>query len=300
MEALEWLNENSLRNYPLLDDVPANGLPESAILDLQLILNSPSNVSGAKLIDITISSVSKDISINFTENSFYYSLIDNNLNTFSDIQFPLYIRNSSGSLLVLGDGLLKIPVNTPTTYNLPVEPATVFEFGGAWLGVRSINQTPNYATNSGDISPALPLTSISGIATAGDVEFIPGYNYQINFDNSLINMTAAYALGLQMDCTTRFLPPQYHDCPDIVSYINGIPPDSDGIFKFVQGNNIYLVDGNSVQQPIQDTNISPPLGSYTDISGNQQTGLNNNTVFVGLTFLESDLCSPVQLLPTNN
>jgi len=146
----------------------------------------------------------------------------------------------------------------------------------------------------------LPLTSVEGIATTGDVEFVPGYNYQINFNNSLINMTAAYALGLQMDCTTQFLPAQYHDCPDIVSYINGIPPDDNGIFKFVQGSNIYLVDGNSVQQPIQDTNISPPLSSYTDISGTQQVGLNNNTIFVGLTFLESDLCSPVQLLPTNN
>jgi len=385
MEVLEWLNENTLRAYPLIEGKTVSQIPDGAILDLSLNVRTSTNPATAKLTALVVNST--DITVIFTDNVFDYNYAANGVSGVDAVKFPIYLRNTSGSLLVLGEDLKKVARNTVFNVNVPVEPAVVYQFGGAWNGVVSIAGNPNYtgggfkienlmnfqgqaavsqnsvsvglgnpawgtqikatpqnyeivfngglvapitgatgtpspgaqwtitglwpanssgapltirAKNTDALVPSLPLQAAASTGITGDIEFAPGYNYAINFNNNLINMTAGYRLGLQMDCTTRFLPDTYHDCGDIISYINGIPPDENGIFKFTAGSNIYLFDGNSVQQPIQDTNVTPTLSSYTDISGNQQAGLNNNTIFVGLTFLESDLCSPVQLLPTNN
>jgi hypothetical protein len=385
MEIVQWLNENALRAYPLIEGKTVEQIPDGVILDLLLNISEGTDPATAKLTALVVNST--DITVIFTDNFFDYNYAEHGVSGIDNITFPIYIRNASGSLVVLGEDLKKITRGTVFNVDVPVEPATVYQFSGAWNGVTSISGNPNYlsggfqianimnysgqpsvgyntvsvglgnpgwgpqiqanphsyeivfnggltadiATASGSpypggrwtftgewpansngapltirskntdsFAPFLPLQSVDGVGLTGDIEFVPGYNYAINFNNNAINMTVGYRLGLKMDCTTKFLQDKYLDCGDIVSYINGVPPDDSGVFKFTAGSNIYLFDGDSVQEPIQDTNLTPPLSVYTDISGDKQTGLNNNTIFVGLTFLESDLCSPIQLLPTNN
>jgi hypothetical protein len=300
MEIIEWLNENELRAYPLIEGKTNSAIPDNAILDLQLVIDSAVSPIGAKLIDFTIGFY--EVTITFTgDNIFNFTYADETSGSLNDLKYPLYLRNNKGSLLVLGEGIKAIEQYKTITYNIPVEPATVFPFGGAWLGVTSLNANPKYTSISNSIEPLLPLevdTISSG--TTGDVELSPGYNFRINFNNNLINLAVGFGYGLQMSCNTHFIDPTLLDCPDIVSYINGVPPDSTGLFRFTAGSNIYLFDGNTVASPIYDKNVTPELTTYTDLSGTVYDGLNANTLFVGLTFLETDLCSPVQLLPTNN
>jgi hypothetical protein len=300
MEIVEWLNENELRAYPLIEGKTIAAIPDNTILDLQLVLDENTSPVGAELIDFTVGFY--QVTINFTgNNSFSFSYTNGETGSLSDISYPLYLRNDKGSLLVLGKGLMEVETYSTIVCNVPVEPATVYQFGGAWLGVTSLNSSPKYLSIANSVEPELPLVvdeTTNGVI--GDVELDPGYNFRINFNNNLINMAAGFGYGLQMSCNTHFIDPSLLDCPDIVSYINGVPPDSSGVFRFTAGSNIYLFDGNSVADPIYDKNVTPELTTYTDLSGKTHDGLNANTLFVGLTFLETDLCSPVQLLPTNN
>jgi len=294
MEVIEWLNENELRAYPLVEGKTYSVVPENTFLDLQLVLPPEVSPVLARLLDITVNPT--NIQINFTGNTFSLSF-----SNIEELQFPKYIRNNKGSLVVLGEGIKQISRNTTVSCPVPVEPATVYQFGGAWLGVSSIDGNPKYLSQIGSTEPELPLIpDNSGSALTGDVNFTPGYNYRINFNNNLINMSVGFGFGLQMSCATNFIDPTLLDCSDIVSYINGVPPDGSGVFRFTAGTNIYLFDGNSVEDPIYDDKVTPPLTTYTDPNGKINDGLNANTIFVGLTFLETDLCSPVQLLPTNN
>ena len=301
MEIVEWLNENELRAYPLIEGKTINAIPDNAILDLQLVLDTDTSPIGAELIDFTVGFY--EIVVNFTGNntfSFSYST-ESEGGSLSDISYPVYLRNDKGSLLVLGKGVVDIAPLTTITCNVPVEPAAVYQFGGAWLGVTSLNSNPKYISIENSIEPQLPLVpDNSPGGEVGNVELDPGYNFRINFNNNLINMSAGFGYGLQMSCNTHFIDPTLLDCPDIVSYINGVPPDDTGVFRFTAGSNIYLFDGNTVKDPIYDKHVTPELTTYTDLSGKTHNGLNANTLFVGLTFLETDLCSPVQLLPTNN
>ena len=301
MEIIDWLNENELRAYPLIEGKTISDIPDNTILDLQLVLDTNTSPAGAKLIDFTVGLY--EVAINFTgSNTFNLTYAtESEGGSLNDLKYPIYIRNDKGSLLVLGKGLIDVAPYSTINCNVPVEPATVFQFGGAWLGVTSLSGNPKYLSIANSIEPQLPLTKdLTSNSLIGDTQLDSGYNFRINFNNNLINLAVGFGYGLQMSCNTHFIEPSLLDCPDIVSYINGIPPDSAGVFRFTAGNNIFLFDGNSVKDPIYDANVTPELTTYTDLSGKVHDGLNANTIFVGLTFLETDLCSPVQLLPTNN
>jgi hypothetical protein len=286
---IEWLNENELRGYPLLEGVYGSSIPENFLLDLTLNLRGNAQIFEAKLLNISRQNNQLHVSFTGDENTFIVTpgLI---------AKFPHYVRNSNGSLAVFGEGVNRVFADiahgSQLTLNMPVEPATVFQFDGPWLGVSSLSATESYKSVSVTNAAKLPLelqTDISQTSLTGSIEFRAGFNYGVNFDRDRINMQASFGLGDQMSCVTEFVAPELKDCPDIISFINGVPPDKSGIWRFTAGTNIALFDGTSVKSQLDDNEVSPSI-----------TNINANTLFVGLTFLESDLCSPVQLLPTNN
>jgi hypothetical protein len=287
--AIEWLNENALRSYPLMEGYSSEAFPEDLILDLQLVVPffSPGDIS-PELVAYTVTD--SWASFDFSYGSFYLYAGTYNVSSFSELTYPLYVRDTSGSLLVLGPALGRVTTRGPINVHIPVEPATVHYFSGAWEGVKSLSPYMGYLTSIGTYEPLLPLVEdTEPLSLNGDIELTEGYNYQVDFKNDRINLTAAFGAGIPMTCSTEFIPPEQKDCGSLVSYINGVPPDKDGIFRFTPGDNIYIFNGLSVTEDIPDTTVSPQLDR-----------VNENTVFVGLTFLETDLCSPVQLLPTNN
>ena len=90
-----------------------------------------------------------------------------------------------------------------------------------------------------------------------------------------------------MNCATSFIPEEYLDCTDIVSYINGVPPDSSGSFRLTAGSNINITKGAAIASDFYD-----PMTSVT----HSETS-NAHTLFVGLNFQATDICAPVNLKP---
>jgi hypothetical protein len=293
---VEWLNENELRAYPLIEGEASQEVPENFLLDLLLVVNRDvATLSQVRLLGITGDAVGLSVEFSGEGNTFLVSKTGT---------FPQYVRNSNGSLAVFGEGaktFFAVGSSLNLVCDIPVEPATIFKFDLAWLGVSSVGTYKNYQSdNVGSYVPKTPLVlNAQNQKLTEHVEFYPGYNYKINFRDDKINMAVGFKFGLPMDCTTEFVAPELKDCHDIISYINGVPPDSRGVFRITAGENIFTFSGNTVDEDIPDNN--PMIEALYYSQGKPQIErINPNTLFVGLTFLETDLCSPVQLLPTNN
>jgi hypothetical protein len=284
----EWLNENELRAYPLLESGEYAALPENLLIDLILMVSSD-EIESAKLLSISRQGTKVIVVFTGTDNTF-------EIDTVNVSAFPLYVRNPGGSLAVFGEGLRTF-VNTQAdnstlSLNLTPEHSTVYDFTQAWLGVVSLGITAGFRSQPSSFKPILPLESLpsnENVLVSGEVQLTPGFNYHIDFLGEKINMRASFGLGEQMTCQTEFVPPELKDCSDIVSFINGISPESDNIFRMLGSTNVNVFDGSSVNSVISDTVALPNI-----------LNINENVLFVGLTFLETDLCSPVELLPTNN
>jgi len=292
---IEWLNENELRAYPLREGDKTSVLPENFLLDLLLVVDGSQALEQVKLLNVSVEAEGVAVDFSGDGNSFF---VERNQT------FPRYLRNPNGSLAVFGEGLyrlLELGNTAVLSLNIPVEPAAVYRFDQAWLGVSGISASKSYQSIENSYTPETPLilTAIGEYKLIDDVEFHPGYNYKIDFRENRINMAAGFKFGLPMDCVTEFVSPELKDCDDIISYINGVPPDSKGAFRLEAGANIYTFSGNTVDENIPDNN--PKIEELYYSQGLPVIErINSNTLFVGLTFLESDLCSPVQLLPTNN
>lgn len=293
---VEWLNENELRAYPLIEGELAQNIPEDFLLDLMLVINVElDELATVRLLNISTEADGLTATFSGEGNAFYVA---------KNKTFPQYVRNPNGSLAVFGEGAkIFFAQGNATSIDcaVPVEPATIYKFDLAWLGVSSISSYKNYQSESSEsYIPSTPLVEDDySYSLKEAVEFYPGYNYKIDFRNDRINMAVGFKFGIPMDCTTEFVAPELKDCHEIISYINGVPPDSKGVFRVTAGENIFTFSGNTVDEDIPDTN--PKIAELYYTQGKPPiTKINPNALFVGLTFLETDLCSPVQLLPTNN
>ena len=266
LEVVDWLNENEFRAYPLIEG-SSFLLPDNVVLDLQLIYLDDTYTEDHKLVSITPKNSGEDVDVVFTGNNTF------SINGYTTATYPIYVRNSNGSLGVFGEGLKNIL--TQTTYNLSVEPAVCFDFSRAWLGVSSLSSYPKYETKENAIDVTLPLQEdTSDNKFIGDVYLAEGYNFLISLADGKINMGVDGSYGIPLDCSKEFIPSDLKDCDKIVSYINGIPPNEKGILLLSAGNNINIVEGNSVE-------------GYA----------NPHAIFVGFNFQETDLCAPINLFP---
>jgi hypothetical protein len=208
----DWLNENSLRAYPLkemIDRVSGSyTLDDGVILDAQLVYTSAPTVAYLETI------VADPLNITFTVTGLDDFIINRTAT------FPAYIRRPNGSLLVVGDTAATIPDGVYSFSNVPFEPSVSHEFGDAWLGVQS-------------------LTFNSSSALTGDINFIEGYQYGITINNNVVNMNCGAGYGVPLSCTSFGAS---SDCSDIVSYVNGVGPDGKKILHFRNGGGIVVFD----------------------------------------------------------
>jgi hypothetical protein len=187
------------------------------------------------------------------------------------------------------------PVSSVAILNIQVEPSACSEFSGAWLGVSSIAVSPEKVTEdfSGETcipeiyAPKLPLQDKSAPSRlTGDIKFLEGYNFRISTAENTIDLEVAQDYGLRMSCCTSFMPPEYLDCGELVSYINGIPPDADGNFRLNPGSNIDIT-GGAAMAPF-----------YDPVSENSHSEkANEHSLFVGFSFKSSELCAPINIPP---
>lgn len=302
-QVLDWLNENERRSYPLLDSVSKvivvsdneQTLPDNFILDLQICgMGTDLAEPDGRNIPVYLKKIkytAGELEIAFGTTSTELAVFTLGLSTAS---FPTYLRTSDGNLVVLGVGVVEFwelcgRTSFEAQVYLPVEPATVSQFDKAWLGVHSIATAPEKVSkNATDVGiarsyePLLPLIPMSmSTQLTGNVKFLEGYNYRLDLSQGDVGMEVGSGFGLRQSCQDSFILPEYLDCGELVSYINGIPPDASGNFNLVAGSNIEITAG---------TVIDTFLDDLTETA-------NTHTLFVGLTFQSTDLCAPVNIIP---
>jgi hypothetical protein len=194
---------------------------------------------------------------------------------------------------VFGVGVLKFlnacgNIDTEMSTDLQLEHSTAVQFSGPWLGVSSLTVTPEKSTESGTYAPKLPLESTqTQTELSGDITLLAGYNFRVAIENTLIDLQIGTDYGLRASCSTSFIPEEYLDCSQLVSYINGVPPDSKGDFKLNAGSNISIYTGSTLPD------------FYDPLSEEEQVETSNaHTLFVGLSFQSSDICAPVNITPS--
>jgi hypothetical protein len=279
-QVIDWLNENELRAFPLL----YNGtLPSDFLLDLQLIFKSH-DIELSPIFLKSYRKVSNDLELVFgslNENIFTFTLPSPDTQT-----YPYYLRAANGCLVVFGEGAKTIfssATSTAAVVELPTDPSVCYQFNNAWLGVSSIACTPNKQTRTNSHAPILPLIPATSAPLVGDITFLAGYNFRVNINDNAIDLEIGGGYGLKMDCSTFFLEETFRDCSDIVSYINGVPPDEQGNFRLLQGADINIVPGTTLT---------------ADFDDRFQQKANEHSLFVGLSFQQNDVCAPVNLTPS--
>jgi hypothetical protein len=304
-QVIDWLNENELRAYPLMDAsdkiVTSNEtswlLPDNFLLDLQLTVTTH-NLSNpdTTVIPVALTKLKythpDSLEVTFGISGAAVSVFT--LADCSNLTFPVYVRNPDGSLAVFGEGVLTVvdsynQTTTESVLDIAVEPSTYVQFNDAWLGVRSLQVSPEKISKSvyvvgiaDSYEPQLPLVNVlAPQVLVGDVKFLGGYNFRVDVSSGAIDLEINANRGLKMNCSTSFIHEDYLDCHELVSYINGVPPDENGAFKINPGTNVDIVSGNIL------TAFNDPLTETA----------NSHTLFVGLTFQATDLCAPVIITP---
>jgi hypothetical protein len=305
-QVLDWLNENELRAFPLLNDTDRTFLiagrswvlPDDFILDLQITVKSfnldNSTIARLSSIEHTSSgSVIVAFSISSTQVASFEILSP------ATQSYPFYLRTPDGNLAVFGSGVLSFLTEAPPglkiTTDIPIEPSTYAQFNGAWLGVNSFITSPEKVSYSPLLveeyriyEPSLPLEDVpSHTVIHGDIAFLEGYNFRVAVAKEKIDLEIGYRYGLIMNCATSFIPQEYLNCKDMVSYINGVPPDASGNFRLTAGTNINITKGSAISTDFYD-----PVSS-----SNQAEKSNDHTLFVGLNFQATDICAPINVIP---
>jgi hypothetical protein len=296
---IDWLNENEQRAYPLCTDPgemthSINGefwtIPDNLLLDLKLITSK-------KLTNLDVYLTE----LNYTANNTIELVFEAGVDEISkfvvtgldNITYPLYLRNPDGNLVVFGEGLSlfysKCTAPTQLSLSLRVEPTVCIEYGAAWLGVTSLGALPEKKTivlsPANDwlfpYEPLRPLENVSApTRLTGHIKLLEGYNFAASTLNGVVDLEIAFGEGLKMNCTTNFLQPEYLDCNQLVSYINGASPDpDDNSFKLTSSSDIVITAGNV---------LDPFVDNFSEQS-------NQNTLFFGLAQKATDLCKPIHL-----
>lgn len=214
---VDWLNENSFRGYPLKDNSPrligATGRTlDAIILDANLVYKSTAMPDEVRLTDLTIDLSNATFAIQ--DQTFVCSLAG---------PFPAYVRNSEGSLLVIGSSVQSLPVSHYEFSSTIFEPSVSSEFIGSLKGVSSLN--------------------FNSIVKSGDLTFKDGFQFLVTTLGQTIGLAAANNAGDPIDCSSFFVIPNNQNCNSIISSINGIEvANSPDVFHIVAGDNIAVYE----------------------------------------------------------
>jgi hypothetical protein len=284
-QIIDWTTENGRRMYPLQENSSRTSnlgyvLTTNLLLDLNLYIPGYPLTDMVQLLSILVSG-----------NAVTFTFTGSNVFTVSDkttIQFPFYTgRISNGSFLVIGQDILNVPSGTHIFTTLQVEPSLVYEISNMWEGVTQVTVAPEYISGTDVVPvyrPSLPLTPPGASSTfTGDITFYEGYNVRLNVRGQLIDLTVEQGYGIPLQCSDQFIDPTLTDCTHIISFINGVGPDSSGKFTLTQGLNVNIIDGQDT------TNFIDAI----DIAASNSVLANPHSIFVGLDFAMSDLCKPV-------
>jgi hypothetical protein len=222
---IEWLDENGLRSYPFTEDMARYiKIGEttvdiySIILDAALQYRVLPDVVKIEYIDTT----GGNLTIKITGNEQAAHSVSGYA-AIPDSSFPLYVYNSSNSLLVIGIKVKDIPSNIHVTpINAIFIPSVITEIDSYASGVDSL--------------------TIGEIECDEQTTIVDGYQCSVIPVNQDINLEIGRNEGLVLPCNFSVSSVQ-SDCADVASLINGAAPnDSGDIINFVAGNHVKIFD----------------------------------------------------------
>jgi hypothetical protein len=215
-QVLDWLYENELRAYPLVDRINRESvgytLTDGLILDAQFVFDTE-QVVPTEVTSIRADELEATVVVNGT--------IEFSIDKLGE--FPQYIRLNTNHLLVVGEAAKDIPTGEFPFSDVTFEPSVVFELADAWKGVESIT--------FGESDPLLGIISL-----------FEGYQFRIDFNQGTSNILfgAHNLYGEPIGCEHFGM--LNNDCNSIVSYINGVTPDGNNELKIVAGTGTNVWD----------------------------------------------------------
>lgn len=219
-QVLEWLNENELRCYPLLEtgnkQFQTTLSLNRCILDASLSTFADGPTTSVNLESITVNN--ELITVTVT------GQLDFTFLRTPTTSYPIYCRNPAGSLLVFGAEMQQVTANV-TFSGVAFEPSCVVRWPYEVFGVQGF------------------LTNLnSGAITSGEVEFKEGFQFGLRATGQTIRMSAGRNKGRPISCESYF-PSLADDCGSIISYINGVTTTTNpGILLLQAGPHVNILD----------------------------------------------------------
>lgn len=215
---LEWINENSLRAYPLM----AAGSPIFVLRGITF--NAFEMVVDANFVYGTLPNSIKLSSIAISGSTATFGVTGQpSFSVNLSSTFPAYIRNSVGSLLVLGRATATLLGQSTTVVftDLVFEPTVSIEQSNELLGVSSITLDTDTLTNA--------------------ISIVDGYQFSAVPTGQTIQIEANRNEGIPLPCGN--FKGTTNDCNSIVSNVNGAAPVNDGEpITILAGNHVKVFD----------------------------------------------------------
>ena len=229
---VEWLNENSLRNFPLVDGASSKDvtgsftLPQDVIVDLIVPVSYSAGLNPGKFHLYEVGVLGDGLTIKIG----YGGVHDGNVWTTAPevvckASISAVTHTPNTSYLLFGEGDFADSVGKITIGELEA----VQRFAGLF----------QFDLTGGRIVPTLIKPDIRGITSIkvrngsdlsdpvyGDVELVAGTNMQIVVDGQQITFNAIDGLNLNEDCGC--VEGADRELPDPIRTINGVTPNSVG------------------------------------------------------------------------
>ena len=264
---LEWLEENQYRAYPLKAEgsrgFQINLSLDALILDAQLQFHGTAEnrqlPAAVRLETITVSG--SQLSITVT-----------NQPTFSfnrtGAVYPVYLRNSNNSLLVISAVAADINANAAFT-DAVFEDCCCVPFFGLNAGVTSLTlQRSGDSLAAGDRRSSLSTATLHGL-----IELKEGNQIDLQLNGQVLKVSAGRNFGIAIGCGDWFSDLGVsNDCDSLVSSVNGVRPEtSPGPITLQAGNHIKLFSDPEFHR-----------------------------IYIGLDFDANDVCNVVKTQPLVN
>lgn len=264
---LEWLEENSYRAYPLQAQGNRgfqNGLTlDALILDAQLVFHGAEDnrqmPAAVKLEAITVN----DSQLSFT-------ITNQPTFTFNrtGASYPVYLRNSNNSLLVVSAVAADITANAAFT-DVVFEDCCCVPIFGLNAGVKSLTlQRSGSFLAAGDLN-----SSLSTVTLEDTIELKEGRQFDVQVNGQVLKLAAGRNYGIPIGCGDWFTDLGVEDnCASLVSSVNGVRPEtSPGPILLRGGANIKIF-------------ADPEF----------------HRIYIGLDFDAEDVCNVVKAQPLTN
>lgn len=223
---VDWLDENSLRAYPLTSASSRFFTIGGVELDLYGIIVDANFVYS----EHPISDIIKLVSLTWNNDSLEIivkDLLPFSVTSVSSQVYPIYLRNANNDLLVLGEALTTILTATNDMYqfeNIEFEPCIATEIRDRLSGINIL---------SFNNSPVISDT----------VRLVEGYQTDIQFNGQVIEIVIGRNEGIPLSCQNFFQSELVYDCDTIVSFVNGASPrDSGGKISIKAGSHVKIYE----------------------------------------------------------